>query len=399
MAGRRVRTWLILGGLAVAAAVQPAACRRPQGGSDLDPEVVRALLADVHPQVVAPAVADVLADARALSDAASAWAAAEAAGTGGVQAREVAREAWIALMEDWERVEVLQIGPAAPSLDAVGGMDLRDEIYAWPTTNRCRVDQETVARGFDAPDFFDTALVNVVGLDALETLLFSPDDDNGCPPLVPPNDDGSFDALGPDGVRAYRADYAAVLAARVVDRVEALDAAWRDGFARDLERAGEPGSPFASQQEALDAVFAALFYVELATKDDKLGAPLGLRSCGQADCTYLVETPLAGLSDRWIRANLDGFRALFTGGEGVGFDDLLASAGHDRLVTDVLAALDASAAAADALQVPVDVAAATAAAPALAVHAALTDLTTLLDGDFAAALRLQVPTDAAGDND
>lgn len=393
------RSWAALAVLTGLALAQPVACQRPSGGgSELDPELAADLLSDVWTQVVEPTLADVRADADALEQSTAAWAAAEASGDGTAE-QLAAQQAWTELMDSWQRAEVLQIGPAASSLTAIGGLDLRDEIYSWPTTNRCRVDQETVARGFDAGDFFEVQLVNVTGLDALETLLFSPDDENGCPPQVAINANGEFAALGVDGVRQNRADYAASLAAHVVGQVDAIESAWTGGFADDLASAGEDGSSFATQDEALNAVLDALFYLEIASKDRKLAEPLGLIDCGSTDCLHSVETPLAGESNVWIRSNLDGFRLLFTGGEGTGFDDALADVGHGELADRLLAALDEADAAADALTVPIDQAATGDPTQALALHAALAEVAVELKGDVATVLFLQIPEEAAGDND
>ena len=67
----------------------------------------------------------------------------------------------------------MQLGPAGDSLKFVGGQDLRDEIYSWPLTNPCMVDQRTARGEYAEATFFDDVLVNSTGFDALETLLFS----------------------------------------------------------------------------------------------------------------------------------------------------------------------------------------------------------------------------------
>lgn len=388
------RSWAALAVLAGLALAQPVACQRPQSTSQLDPKLAAAALSDAYTEVIAPTLAQAKAEADALKVAADAWSAAG----GAVAERDVAREAWVDLMSTWQRAEALQIGPAATS-STIGGLDLRDEVYSWPTVNRCRVDQETVERGFEAATFFEVELVNVTGLDALETLLFSPDDDNGCAPQVAINADGTFDALGPDGVRAARADYAAVLATGVVDRIAEIEQAWEGGFADDLASAGEDGSSFGSQDEAINALFDALFYLETATKDTKLAEPLGLRDCGATSCLHVVETPLAGGSNTWIAENLVGFRALFTGGSGTGLDDLLDDLGHPEVAEAMLTALDDADAAAAALTSPIDEAAVGDQTTALAVYDAIAEVTTLLKGDVTTILFLKVPDEAAGDND
>jgi predicted lipoprotein len=398
-----LRGWLALTALGAAAVLQPLACN---DGAEGEPppaaDVMLELLAGVGPEVVQPALSRASEAAEQLVAASVAWASAESAGGDTAAARASAQEAWRALMERWQEVEVLQIGPAASSLTAVGGQDLRDEVYSWPTTNPCRVDQETVYGGYAQPDFFEVSLVNSYGLDALETLLFSEPAVNACPGQVDINAEGTWDALGEDGVQQRRADYAVVLAGGVRDVVAGLSQAWDPAggdFSGQVARAGEQGSPYASPEQALNAVFDALFYVELQTKDKKLGRPLGLLDCAGTDCADEVETPVAGGSNVWIAANLRSFRALFVGGEGTGMDELVRSLGEPELADAVLSALDQADAAAAALTVPVDVAATADPAPALALHAAVKGVTDLLKGDLATLLVLQVPSEAAGDND
>ncbi len=388
----------LIAALVAAVVLQPAACG---GGGESENKAldraIDAMLADFWPEVVEPSLGEAAAAAAELEAATAAWSAAEIAGEG-LAEREVAQLAWFEAMAAWQRVELLQVGPAASSLQAVGGLDLRDAIYSWPTVNPCRVDQETVEGAFTAPDFFEVELVNVTGLDALETVLFSADDANDCPPQVAINADGTWAALGPDGVRQARAAYAEALAKQVSAEVAAIEAAWVGGFADDFAEA-EASGVYESRESALNAVYDALFYLETATKDRKLGEPLGLRDCGATDCLQGVETPLSGGSELWIRENLAGFRLAFTGGEGAGVDDVLIAVDEGELVDAMLAALDGADAAAAKLQTPVDAAAQGDPTDALALHAALGEVSDLLRSDVAAVLLLQVPDEAAGDND
>lgn len=391
------RSWAVLAALTLAAGAKTACTGDDTGESPID-EALAAMLADVGPEVVHPTLVEAAAAAAGLRTAAAAWAEAEATGDG-EEARAAAQAAWWTAMEAWQAAEGLQIGPAASSLTAVAGADRRDAIYSWPTVNRCRVDQETVYGAWADPAFFDTALVNVIGLDALEVLLHAPVGENDCPAQVDINADGSWEALGADGVQERRAAYAAVLADRVADEVEALVEAWDPAgsdFGAQLALAGTADSVYESPQQALNAVFDALFYLELVTKDRKLGYALGVGECEGSTCIEDIESPLAGGSHAWVAVNLRAFRALFTGGEGTGMDELLASVGQASLAGEVIAALDAADQAAAAVEAPFD-----AADPAevQALYDAVKAVTDLLKGDVATHLALQVPAEAAGDND
>jgi predicted lipoprotein len=395
-----VRGWALVGFLGLIAVTQPWGCNKDDDtGPGPTEEALSELLADTWPFVLEPALSAAHADAVALVGATEAWAAAERAGTGEAEARAAAQEAWRAAMASWQEVEVMQIGPAGSSLTAVGGQDLRDEAYSWPTTNPCRVDQETVAAEWGTAGWFEAELVNVYGLDALETLLFSEPNVNACPAQVDINTSGSWAALGEDGVQQNRADYAVAVATHYAETVATIAAAWdpeQGDFAGTFAAAS---SPYEGQTQALNAVFDALYYLETRTTDRKLGGPLGLRDCGQDDCLPFVETRTAGGSNVWIAQNLVGFRSLFTAGEGTGMEDLLRSLGHDAVADDMLGRLDRADAAAAALTIPVDEAATTDPTAALALHAALIEVTDLLETDVATILAMQIPAEADGDND
>ncbi len=394
------RSWRLLGTLTAVTAVWMAC--GPGPGDDGVPgasEVVGEVLAQVGPGVVLPALERFEASAEALATAVTAWEA--AVGTDGAAgALDAAREAFEGAVLAWQACEMHLLGPAASSLSAVGGADRRDQVYSWPVDNPCRVDQVTAAGEHEALDFLDGARPNTLGLDALEHLLFA-DGANACPPQVVPNSDGAWEALGEAGVVAARADYAALLAAAVAEEAGSLVRAWSpDGedFSGEVARAGQD-SVYASTGEALDAVFAAMFKIYTGTLHQRIETPQGLRTCQGAGCLEETELRLSGLSNQAIAANVAGARALFTGGDGPGLDDLLADQGRADLRDALLAAFDASAAAAEALTVPID-AAIQASDPALPpLVYALNDLGRLLKTDLATALVLTVPTEAAGDND
>lgn len=401
MAGERA-TWIVLGALAVAALIQPVSCG-PDGPVDDDATTAQAqaVLTSVGPAVVEPTLSVMHDRSLALAAAVQAWDDAVVAGESSDAARSAARDAWWQAIDQWQRAEVMQIGPAAPVATAVAGRDLRDMIYSWPTVNPCRVDQETVRQDWGEPDFFESARVNVRGLDALEYLLYA-GPDNACPSQVDINASGEWDALGDDGVRARRSAYAVALADRLVEDVQILRAAWApDGedFGAELAAAGEDGSVYDSQQQALNAVYDALFYVETRTKDRKLALPLGLRDCSGEQCAEQVESPMAGGSLAWVEANLHGFDLLFHGGDQDGLADLLVALGHEGVVASIDADLQAAIDEVASHDVPFDALVRSDPDAALRVHDALKALTDHVKGDLATLLALQIPSEAAGDND
>lgn len=388
-------SWFVLAALFVASAASPLGCEEPgpgtsEGTADL------AMLASVGPSVVVPALNRVATALVDLDAAVAGWHRAE----GAQGPRADARGAFLQAMDVWQELEVMQVGPAGSSLSTLGGQDLRDELYSWPTVNPCRVDQQTVEGRFGEPGFFDDSLVHIYGLDALEHLLYAPAA-NACPNQVDINALGTWDAAGPDAIAGLRAAYAVAIVDHARGVVQELQHRWSpDGgdFGALLSSPGAGSSPYGSAQEATNAVFDALFYLEATTKDRKLAEPLGLGAC-TAECAKLVEGVPSGSSTLWVAANLRGFRQLFTGGDAAGFDDLLSELGHGDLADRVLDHTDAALSLAEGLDDPIDAIADRDPAEAEALYDAVKKVTDDLKGDLATIMSLRIPAEAAGDND
>ena len=394
-------SWLALGGLTVGAMVSQAACgpSSPAGDPVLDAATTD-LLESVGPYVVRPALAAFESDLDRLDDAINAWRDALASGTAGEPERIEAQDAWVEAMLTWQKLEMMQIGPAGSSLSAVAGADIRDEVYSWPTTNPCRVDQGVVSREYEAPSFFEDNLVNAYGLDALEHLLFS-GAENACPAQVDINSSGAWSDLGDDGVPASRAAYASVLVSGIAQRADELQTVWDPAggdFSAKLSMS-DPSTPYASEQEALNAVFDAMFYLETRIKDQKLATPIGLGDCSEAQCPDAVELWASGTSTEAVIANLEGFRQLFTGGEGGGMDDRLDAAGHADLAVEIIENTDAAIELARELDPPLQELVVSNPDQAEALHAAVKSVADILKGDLATVMMLEIPSEAAGDND
>lgn len=394
------RSWLLLGGLGLAVAVNPAGCgtEGPAGSGSVDADLLLEVLRAVGPEVVLPGLGRFLTEASALADAVSAWEQAVQTGTGEAE-QAAAQEAWLATFATWQELELMQLGPAASSLTAAGGEDLRDEIYSFPTVSGCRVDQQTVEGGWEEADFFTENLVNAYGLDAAEHLLFY-DLDNDCPGQVSINEEGTWAALGDAGVRQQRSSYAGAVVDEVIRQGEVLEGAWSpegDDFTGAVSL--EASSPYASEQEALNAIFDALFYLETQTKDRKLAQPLGLQECGEETCPEDVEALTSGAGLLAIEANLRGFRTLFTGGEGTGLDDLLVELGHADLSEQILGDTDAAIALAAGMEGDLDLLVETEPESVQDLHDAVKRVTDALKGDLATVLAVEIPSEAAGDND
>ena len=300
-----------------------------------------------------------------------------------------AQEGWVSLMQDWQVVEAMQLSAFASSLDSDLGIDIRDEIYSWPTINPCRIDQETVLENWEQESFFSENLVNVYGLDTLEHLFFA-DLDTICPSQVPPVSDGTWVALGEEGVLENRAKYALALLGNISEH---LDTQAENILAHDEQ--------FTIEQRFQDR-FTALFYLE-TMKDRKIGHVLGGQDCSTDLCLEDVEGEPSDRSLVWLQANVTGFRTLFTAGDGVGFDQLLIDAEYEDISTLILEQLDIiepllielsdehDGSLVQAIEVQPD--------KVQQVYDEMSVISGLLRVDMAAILQLKIPTEVAGDND
>jgi predicted lipoprotein len=394
-------SWVCIGSMALAITVcQPDPHSDDTGTSASDSPLVGQLLADVGPFVMVPALETFGAALQDLTQAVQAWALQPTDATAQAQALNLAQSQWRISMAHWQSLEAFQIGPAASGLTRVGGQDLRDELYSWPTVNPCRVDQKTADGTWADANFFEVNLVNATGLDAMEHLLFG-DLESVCPPQVNPLADGSWAAMGESGIVAARAGYALVLAQELEQVANTLISAWdplADDFSAQLTgKAEEP--LFATNAEALDAVFQALFYLETQAKDRKLAHPIGQKECVADHCAEDLEGLPSGETLVMLRANLAGFDRLFSGGDGIGFEELLTDLGHgdlSRNIRDQSTAFQSSLA---SFEGSLFEAITTGSEAPLDLLEEFSSLTELIKQDMVTVLHLMVPTEAAGDND
>jgi uncharacterized protein len=393
------RLWPPLLALVAGAAACPPPGTPPPGESER-----RAFTTRLAQGIVVPQLQAFATQSEALRVAAQAWSATAGAGA---NEREAARQAWRDAMRTWQRLEVVQLGPAGSPTAFVGGQGLREGIYSWPQVNPCGVDQQLVLNEFTQPGWAAARLPNVLGLAALEYVLFVEGPDNVCPGAASINRDGTWQALSFEQVVARRAGYAAVVAGDVAARAALLRDAWTGGFAEALSKAGEPGSPFATAQQAVDEVYAALFFVELRTKDRKIAVPAGIHvDCTAAAgvCPELAESPLSLTSRENIEENLRGARMVITGigvdgQEGPGFDDLLAQRDQTAAATAMIEDLDAAIAAAAGFGATLEEAVVSDPGSVEALYLSVKAFTDHLKGTLPSLLGLRVPDEGAGDND
>lgn len=373
----------------------------PKPGPRPEAELQRRVLRATGEGVIVPVLEGFVADAQALETATAAYATASASGPATAEL-DAARAAFRAAFLRWQLAEVLQVGPAGLPGRVTAGQGLRDAIYSWPLSNLCRLDTHLVDKAWEAPGFLDTALVTSKGLFALEQLLFSTSSANRCDAAAAINTSGSWAALSADELARRRADYARAAAAQLAGAAAGLRDAWSGGFLETFATAGTSGNAFPSSQEAVDQLFGALFYVDLMTKDAKVGGPAGMTDTCPTPCPGQAEAILSGLSREAVVKNLEAARALVRGGlsgSGNGFDALLEARGAADVAASSVAALDDAIASVATLSAPVDQAAVSQLADLQAVRGKLKVFTDLLKGQLSATLNLRIPQEGAGDSD
>lgn len=357
----------------------------------------RAALLDAFGACILSEITEFEAQSRAFATAAN-------AAVADPSALEAARLEWEKTIDIWQRLEVMQVGPAGRRTQP-GGLDFRDSIYAFPHQDRCEIDENLTTESYavDANEVSSEAQ----GLGAAEYLLFSAAVENECAPENEINTTGGWASIDDGTLRLRRARYAAFAADGVAETAASLLEAWSpegEDFLAELTRAGAGSRTYGRKRVALNAVSDALAYVDWGVKDNKLARPLGLRGCGQMDCADYLEAKYSRRSKEHLRNNLIGFRKLFMGcgtdGAGLGFDDYLYAIGSPALAAEIdgvsQAALDGIAAIEEADLVT---ALETDKPSLLAVHETLGTLGGLLLNDLLVALNLELPQMVQGDND
>lgn len=321
------------------------------------------------------------------------------------EAQAVFRDA----MAAWQRAELFRMGPAGRT-GQPGGQNLRDEIYFFPTVNRCLVDQQLVNQRYAGANY-GSAQASSRGLSAIEYLLFYDGVQNACGPAVSINANATWSALSPTELAQRRADYASAAAADILMHAQALQTAWDPSGGNFLATFTQTGNTiFADDHSALSALLEAGLYLDAEVKDSKLAAPLSLPVGGivecpnqPATCPERLESRFARVSADNIAQNLIAFRQVFEGcgpgNAGLGVDDWLRSVGEDDLADRLLARLDtadAAVAAVGSLEAAVNEASPT---RALALHAAIKAITDLLKTEIPMVLNVQFISDVGGDVD
>ena len=183
----------------------------------------------------------------------------------------------------------MQIGPLGSSISTIGGENYRDEIYSWPLSDPCRIDQHIASESWTSDEFYEVNTVYSYGLDALEYVLFS-DSSSACSDDDPLISEGVWASLDSDTIQQRRIQFALHMSRNLQSRTETLIHTWSPEGEDFSGKLAQNDAPYGSPQEALNEIYNALFYLETMTKDKKLAQPLGIKDCSQSNCLDDINT-------------------------------------------------------------------------------------------------------------
>jgi predicted lipoprotein len=232
-------------------------------------------------------------------------------------------------------------------------------------------------------------------------MLFRVGDFNVCPPQLPINEDGQWEALGAEERERRRYAYAAVISAGLRADAERLRSAWTatDGLLDDAKAAGL-GSVFDTPDALIDEWLGALFHLDFVSKDKRLAVPSGISAdCGRAVCSDKLEFRSAAANGLALRANLRAATALLSGDGGLGFYGLLRHDGAGDLAEQLEMALFTATATARSIEVTWSDLLGSDPEALRNLHRDVEVVTDLLKGPFMTVLNLSVPEEGAGDSD
>lgn len=241
-------------------------------------------------------------------------------------ARTEAQRSWRQMMSQWQQTELFIVGPAADNSNARRNAILSYASNFPPST--CAVDQSVVLAQ-EATFEINSRSFNARGLDALEYLLFNDNLNHTCPVQIVQTQ--TWNDLDDSVRRRQRCDYAKLVGQDIAEAAGNLTSGWAVTGGNFRTAFVNP----ANSQTNLENLSDALFYIELETKDTKLGVTTGLNDgCNQVACPAATESPYSETTLMNIRENLVGFRDALNGGGGLGFDDIIIAEGFSGVVDD-----------------------------------------------------------------
>ena len=222
-----------------------------------------------------------------------------------------AENSWRTAINSWQQAEMMQLEPLLNDDGA-----LRNNIYSWPVKNTCGVDLDVTYFIEDnvngQPYDITKRTASRKSMVAIEYLLFNDSLDHSCTgSVVPENWNNQTDQYR----KIARCEFAAEVASDVFNNSQTLLTQWLGadgvgGYAEKLKSAGNNGSDFATEHDAVNKLSDAIFYLDKFTKDGKLAEPLGLlaNGCGAQASPQAVESKYSQHSLANIINNLQALK-------------------------------------------------------------------------------------------
>ncbi len=256
-----------------------------------------------------------------------------------------AQESWLNAARAWQFTEAFLIGPA---LNTVSGAILKHQVInnysATSKVNPSIIDGNMYFYQLNTGSLLDInstgASPEFLGLNALEYLLFmnTPETlDSGVSDTSTIN---TWNALGNDSARIEaRCQFASKIGTRLANDTQSLVTAWESYQ-----------TTFNSDNEAaVNELSNASFYFDTVVKDVKLAQTLGLLNKCSSSCEENAESRYAQKSYQLIKANLEGFRAIFTGNNTKSFQAIYDSRDQSQAAIDFIANIDTALSSVDTL--------------------------------------------------
>ncbi|NRB38896.1 MAG: imelysin family protein [Pseudomonadales bacterium] len=240
-----------------------------------------------------------------------------------------AQQAWQLADLNWQQASAYIVGPAMEAAKGTGP----STVYYYQLINDYSDLAKVSAASIDRNMYFfqlqaeplDITNINtsetMLGLNTLEYLLF-----DTAPETLKTSDDDSINAwtaLTDDKARlTERCLFTAKVAQRLASDTTGLYEKWLNS---------ERNNFVLKHNESLTALSDSLFYLDTWVKDVKLAQALGINGKCSLNCAEKVESPFSQQSLAMIKANLEGFKEIFTAADGFGFDDVIIAKGYPEV--------------------------------------------------------------------
>jgi hypothetical protein len=247
---------------------------------------------------------------------------------------------WKAVMSQFHRYEIMQYGPVKSPLSTT-----MSSLYTFDTSHKCKV-VINISRD-RTPNFniTDEEDYKLIGLDAVEALLFTDLNKSLCPRDLP------WDSKPVLDKQIESCKYTKQLTKAITLKADELENDWSiegSDFNSQILTANALGS----NENAVNQVSQALFLLYGGIVDAKVTVPAGIQvfndrltTC-EEKCHEKTEHQYSGQSIESMISALEGFYYLFnginpeSGQNGISFDDLLVAQHNDHIVNGINSALN-----------------------------------------------------------